>query len=284
MRNHGGWVILLGWLTCVPAAGALEFPQVEGFALSGESQRFDAGTIWQAIDGAAELYLSYDLQSLTVQEYRQGDTRISINVFDQGEAINAWGIFRRQRPSGAGRLDVPGDALSAPPYTCVLRKAHFFVKVEPARGQLDVSTCRSLLKSLAPVLEGQEMDLSLLDRLPAADRVEGSEGYTRRSFLGLSELQNCLHAEYRPAKGGEPFLLFSILPGPGEKIEDAWKRLAAKWKPVRAGESEALHRTVPYRGEVVVVKSPDGLLGAADAGDLEATRALLDRALHGGQR
>jgi hypothetical protein len=173
------------------------------------------------------------------------------------------------------------------PYQCVLWKQQHYVKVEMSRGKLTQEVCLELLTALSGGLPGTGDPPTELTRLPAKNRIDGSIGYTRKSYLGLSELEGCLHADYQAGKEGKPYQLFSILTNPtnlanglsAKNSEDLWKTLAAKWKPAKHEKLSALIRDIPYRGPVAVALTPAGIYGVTDAGDPSATLATLAKAL-----
>jgi hypothetical protein len=114
---------------------------------------------------------------------------------------------------------------------------------------------------------GTPAELALL---PARGRVPGTEGYTRRSYLGTRRLNNCIHAEY----GSKRYTLFVMLPGPGETLDSAWRRMAGHWKP---RGPELIATRLPYRGALVLMRGRRRILGATGVGSREATIALLGK-------
>lgn len=270
-------LLFLVTLLSAPAGRAVDFPTIPGWKLMGKAMSYDTRTIWKAINGAAETYLAYGFQNLTVQDYQKGDVQISLYVYDQSLPINAWGIFHKERAPGAKQLVAGTMAAYAKPYQCVLLKAHHYVKAEASKGKLTRKICETLLISLAKSLSGKADLPEELERLPLKNRLAGSLGYARRSYLGLGELTNCLHAKYQAPGREEPFLVFTIIPDAGSNTDQIWKKLSGKWKTTKLGKLPVVHREIPYRGPIAIARTSAGLLGITDSGDLKTTLAALEK-------
>src|SRR3972149_9613743 len=75
--------LLMGDGTLLRIAGAegkaFVFPEVKGWKQAGKPQAFSPETLYEYIDGAADLYLKYEFQELKVAEYRN-DRKASVTV------------------------------------------------------------------------------------------------------------------------------------------------------------------------------------------------------------
>jgi hypothetical protein len=69
--------------------------------LADRSTAYDRETLYDYIDGGAELYLSYDFQRVVHRTYArdgvQGNSEILVDVFDMGSSRNAFGVFSHSR-------------------------------------------------------------------------------------------------------------------------------------------------------------------------------------------
>jgi hypothetical protein len=230
------------------------FPALEGWKPAGEVMTFDKQGLFKAINGAAPLYFSYGFVELRVRDFTKGGTRIAVNIYDMGTALGAYGIHQREHSS---RL-------------CTLLKDRYYVKVEALKGKLGAGDCRELTAALGSGLPGGEGPPAELKLLPEKNLVAGSVKYTPEGYLGLGELEDCLHAEYT-GEAGKKFQVFVITK------EGAWDSLAKKWKAFVRGEMKVLTREVPYRGLVAAARVGSRVYGVVDAGD--ATLETLERVL-----
>ncbi len=87
------------------AESALDFYRLlpagmDAWKKTGPPEVFDNKTLFQYIDGGAELYISYGFKKLTAFGYVRGkDEEIRVDVFDMGNSCNAFGVFSLGRES-----------------------------------------------------------------------------------------------------------------------------------------------------------------------------------------
>lgn len=71
---------------------------VDGWTKQGTGTLYNGETLFDYIDGGAELYLSYDFKEVASFVYKQeGAPEITVDVFDMGEPRNAFGVFSQAR-------------------------------------------------------------------------------------------------------------------------------------------------------------------------------------------
>jgi len=73
--------------------------KIHGWRLApDESVTYDQESLYDYIDGGAELYLSYDFRRVVHRTYvREGMPDILVDVFDMGTSQNAFGVFSHSR-------------------------------------------------------------------------------------------------------------------------------------------------------------------------------------------
>ena len=243
------------------------FLEIEGWVPQGEPSTYEAFNLWELINGAADLFLSYGFETVTVQNFSAGEVTASIAVYDMGRPLNAFGIYRTEAPPDAAALPVGTEAVVSPPYQCLLLKDRYYVKVETSEGEIDQATGESLVTAIAGALPGEAVLPPEFAVLPLDGMVTGSSRYTRESVYGLAELDECVHATYSDAAGVEYQVFVTLAP-------DAWESLASRWQQTELADKPVLFREVPYSGLVGVIRSNDLIIGVANAADEEQ---LLDR-------
>lgn len=64
----------------------------------GPAKTYDRRTLYDYIDGSAEVYLAYGFQRLSTRRYvREGQPAITADVFDMGSPADAYGVFSFER-------------------------------------------------------------------------------------------------------------------------------------------------------------------------------------------
>ncbi len=78
---------------------------VSGWTKQGSGARYDGETLFDYIDGGAELYLSYGFLEVASFSYKkEGATEITVDVFDMGNSYNAYGVFSQSRQAIDARI------------------------------------------------------------------------------------------------------------------------------------------------------------------------------------
>ena len=87
------------------------FPDVGGWKQMDEIQTFTSKTLYEYINGAADLYLMYDFQELKVAEYQNGKkVSVTVDVYRHKTPIHAFGIYSQERLPDANFLDIGAQA------------------------------------------------------------------------------------------------------------------------------------------------------------------------------
>ncbi|HSR11826.1 MAG TPA: DUF6599 family protein [Thermodesulfobacteriota bacterium] len=89
--------------------------QAAGWKWDGKDARYNARTLFQYINGAAELYLSYGFQALTVRRFEKPNRPpIALEVYEMASSEDAYGVFsfeHQDEPAGIGQGSEMGGGL-----------------------------------------------------------------------------------------------------------------------------------------------------------------------------
>ncbi len=264
MLSLTGLVVALSSLSC--SGEVSDFPELDGWTRAGDVLTYDADNLWEYINGAAELFIQYDVQTCRTADLASGDLVVSVDLYDMGTPLNAFGVFNQENPAGGAPLPGAIEAAVSPPYQALLLKGATYVKVNAIEGELSVASGRELLEALADALPGGTTLPAELALLPENGKVAGSEGYQREGFLGLTELPGCVFAEYSDADD-ETWQGFVVLQSAGSSPASVWDRLAADWTSLDEAGLTVLYREIPYRGLVGVVQTDGSIVGVSGAPD-----------------
>jgi hypothetical protein len=233
---------------------------------------YDADNLWEYINGAAELFVSYGVESCRTTDLSSGDLTVTVDLYDMGTPLNAFGVFEQE--ASGDPVDIP-DAVAArvsPPYQALLLKGSTYAKVNVFEGELTMENGQALLEALAAGISGPSTPPPEFGLLPSDGRVPGTETFQAQAFLGLAELSHCVFAEY----GGddeESWQGFVVVP---DAAQDVWDALTGDWSSFESGGMEVRFREVPYRGLVGLTWTESGLFGVSGAADQESLLARLE--------
>jgi hypothetical protein len=268
-----GSVLAMMALATLPVAAQppeVNVPVPEGWTLVDQEYRYDRDNLWEYINGAAELFLTYQFRELIVADFEQGDGAISVSVYDMGRPLDAFGVFESEKPAEAEVLkDIGSAAVLQAPYQGLLLKDRFYVKIEAGGGDVSANALKGALTDVAQGLPGDNGLPAQLAALPEEGRVPGSVAYAGANFLGFEDLRACLYADYKTADTGE-YRLFVMKPNPAFLRNES-----GKWTTSEREGQTLFSRQVPYSGVVVLLGDDESLLGVSGLDKVEPAVELL---------
>ena len=242
----------------------------KGWARVEGPQIFTKKTLFEHIDGEAELFLKYGFQNSVFAVYQNKEDRqnqIELDVYDLGNVLQAFGIFSRfrneDRPGGFG-LDSFLDEHSAFFY-----QGRYFVMLHAPEPN------RETLRQFSELISSKISDPSPPPReiryFPRGGLNPGLIQYFPEGLLGYRFLKRGFQATYVEKvedRSKEVKLFLAIFKNPQEAssaLKVYREELSKKGKALSGGSIElgarALKGEDPYRGKVMVVQKGFYLLG-----------------------
>jgi len=76
--------------------------EAAGWKWDGKEMKYDSKSVFQYMDGSAELYLAYDFQNLRVRHFEKpNQPPITLELYDMASSENAYGVFSFERQDEA---------------------------------------------------------------------------------------------------------------------------------------------------------------------------------------
>jgi hypothetical protein len=155
---------------------------------------FYGQNLYEYIDGGAELFHSFDMKTLLHQEFKAGETDLTVDVYDMGTLENAFGTYAAERSP-----DYKFQAIGAEGYQDegVLNffQDRYYVKLA-AFGPNAASAMSETARHLSAQIGGRAAMPDFLSRFPAEGRKTRSEIYLRAAPLGHPFLGPAFLAKY----------------------------------------------------------------------------------------
>jgi hypothetical protein len=264
------------FLILLPAVSlADEFLEIEGWKPEGKMKINSQDDLWEYINGAAEQYLAYGFKLLRYRDFSKGDLLMTVDMYDMGSPLNAFGIYATERPGNVKPLPIGTEAVIIPPAYCLLLKDRFYIKAQMIRGEFDDKSGMKILNSIEASVKGSSNFPLELSLLPERDKISGSENYVKEKYMGLAELNNVIFAYYAGSEGNEYRCFLVIIPQ-GETAEEIWGRLSNKWTAAAHREPPVLHRDIPYEGKIGITLKGDKIFGVSGVSDTDEMFRCLD--------
>ena len=252
MRFFGRWALIFAALASGivapkqlafgvggPAADAAR-PQLEhllssplpGHVTAEEPPAFyKSDTLFQYIDGGADVYLLYDFQVLLHQDFKSGATEVTVDIYDMQNADDAFGIYSAERSPSYKFATIGIEAYRSKGILNFVQD-RYYVKLSGSGANADL-LLDQFAHTLAQRIGGVRALPALLRKIPLEHRVPHSEQYVRKDPLGHSFLSPAYVVTYS-LEGKESKLLVSVA-GDNAAAKARLQQLAAHFK--QTGES-----------------------------------------------
>lgn len=273
---------------------AISLPaEAAGRKWDGKEMKYDSKSVFEYMNGAAELYLAYGFQNMTVRRFEKpNQPPITLELYDMASSENAYGVFsfeRQDEAVGIGQGSEFGGGL--------LRfwKGKYFVSIYADGGGAEVEEATLKIgRATADLIHEIGPEPKLLAFIPGKDLglVDRSVRYLKshvllnqrffiahQNILNLSRRTEAILAQYTREKQKVHLLLIRY---PNVKeAKDAYKSFIGTYLREAGGKdllkTEDQKRTLArQRGDVVIV-----IFGAPVAADAEALLKATEEKLPG---
>ncbi len=211
--------IIFFWAAPGAEAKDFKFPEITGWKQSGEIQTFSPKTLFEYINGDAELYLMYDFQELKVAEYlNEKKASVIVDVYRHKTPTHAFGIYSQERLPNANFLDIGAQGYIEQNILNFLT-GPYYVKINSYNtGAEDREILLTFAKKVAENLGKKGEFPSILSSFPQEGKKNNSEKFISINFLGYAFLHSAFTADYELS--GKKFKLFVIEGADGNDSRD----------------------------------------------------------------
>lgn len=259
-----------------PDLKAFVFPEVGGWTRSEEIQTFLPRTLFEYINGGADLYLSYDFQELKVAEYsNEKKASVTIEVYRHRTPTHAFGIYSQERLPGANFVNIGTQGYIEENVMNFLAGL-YYVKISGINtGSGDREILLTFAKRAAEQLGERGKLPSILFSFPEEGKVKNSEKFIPIKFLGYAFLHSAFIADYQVS--GAKFKLFVIEGSGGEDCKQMiQKYLRETGNPAEDAVEGRYTLSDQYHGKVDLYWKGREIWGILNAGDASLRSKYID--------
>jgi hypothetical protein len=161
----------------------------------GDAARFYSSDLYRYMDGGADIYLKYGLVAMVHREYKSAGVDMTVDVFDMGGPLQAFGIYSAERSPEYHFIDIGTEGYSSES-TLNFLQGRYYVRLS-AFGDGAAAALDSFARAISRSIGGDRSLPGLLDMLPRENRVARSEKYVVQAPAGHEFLAPALTASYR---------------------------------------------------------------------------------------
>ncbi len=229
-------------------ATTFRFPEVAEWKLSDDLQTFLPETLYEYIDGGADLYLSFDFEELQVAEYlNDKKASMTVEVYRHKTPFDAFGIYSQERLPSADPLNIGAQGYADKDMLNFVL-GNYYVKIDGYKIE-DQTILTLFARKVAESLGEKGALPGILSAFPQEGKVKNSEKYVAKNFLGYSFLRSAFTAEYELT--GKKFKMFVIQCGEKKECADMIGRyLKETGDEKKAAEKGNLTLSDPHHGAV----------------------------------
>jgi hypothetical protein len=245
-------------LSLLPVQGNVIFPDFAGWKMQEDQRIYTGKDLWELIDGAADIFLSYDFKDLRIAEYRNKDQIIRVELYRQSTPDNAFGIYTAERMPDYPQVSVGSQGYKSQGVLNFLA-GNYYVKIMSAGAVEAEENAIALLAGKINEMLAQPVGMpDVLKLFPEEGKENLSDTYIAQNFLGYSFLHSAFTTRY---KTETEFQLFIIKDTPEElqHMLDEYFKMLKDEKP-QMKESLIIAKD-PYNGTLFMEKKGNYLVG-----------------------
>jgi hypothetical protein len=253
-----------------------------GWTLKEPTNLYVRDTLFEHIDGEAELFMPYGFDLLATATYVSAsdpDVWLVADVYRMGSPLDAFGIYSNYRRGREELIDFGAEGFILPSQLMFYQDRYFVrLQVTGANSlpRSEFLACGRAIGQRLPNQKGRPRELEIV-RVP--DLVPGSERYFAKSLLGYAFFRRGLLAE--ALADGKRIRIFVVLEANGEAAGETLARyeshLAAEGRSFRrqdGGTPDSLAATDPLYGDAHIRRIGRFLVGVLGANQADAERVI----------
>lgn len=196
-------------LTGAPADIKTLFPQLNGWTIKGNIDTYTPDNLYEYIDGAADVFLSYDFQELAAASFVSNPKgSFTVDIYRHGNTKNGFGIYSQEKPAKGPFISIGAQGYYEKGVLNFLEGCYYVKIAGFDLGDRDESVLKEVAREIAQKIQGDDHFPKIVACFPSEEKVENSERYAAQSFLGHSFLHSAFTADYE--KEGRKIQVFII--------------------------------------------------------------------------
>ncbi|MFH2035909.1 MAG: DUF6599 family protein [Candidatus Zixiibacteriota bacterium] len=227
-----------------------------GMERSSEIRTFKDNSLWEYIDGGAEIYLAYNFIQVITADYKKDKVEIVADIYQFKTDPDAYGLYSVFRPPDANIIKLGVEGFVAPA-TINFVKGSYLVRLtgydDTEEGSLALI---NLAEELAKLVPGGTEIPPAYSLFPPENRVSNTTQYYSESFSGQKFLTEVYSIDYKI--GEDSVTLFLLSDSTGHKYAE-WLAYSEKIDKKKAGpknvvfdENYSFIYVDSYYGEILI--------------------------------
>ena len=260
--------------------GRLPLP---GWKPEGEPYRYVSENLYEYINGGADYFIAYGFVALTGINYAPvsgGMDSVTVDIYDMGDKLNAFGVFQPRKDSQASSLNIGTGSFGSDEYVA-FHKDRYYVEIQGyITGRKEKRVVKDMASMVAAHLPGDDSLPRELSYFPEKSRIAGSERYIRGGILGHAFLDRGMACDYR-IDGKKVTAFVAFLPSFREAVmavdhhRSFLEKSEKKCLPLEGFGTHSFASEEPFHKTIIVKQAGAFVAGVYDLTSVEAGKTLL---------
>jgi len=253
-----------------------------GWELVSEPENYGPENLWDYINGQAEFYLNYGFLRVDTAEYREesGSPSVVVEVYQMAGAEEAFGIFAAERNPDDRSVEIGSGGYLGSNVLNFWQGKNYIKLISFEAGAATEDALAALAREISAWNPAGSGLPEIFFYFPDEGRIEASERYFPRGFLGQEYLNRAYRVDYGLGGGGS-FQLFLAQLDSSDGAQTALTRYAdfmrSQGRDVELVEGESATMISESGMATVVFVHNEFLGGVLDGATLEHGRDAADQ-------
>ncbi|MDY6856343.1 MAG: DUF6599 family protein [Thermodesulfobacteriota bacterium] len=222
-----GTIVLLAcvFYLCIPQLRGdtylIDSIKISDWTIREKPYEFDPQNLYEYMNGGADSFIANGFVSLQGARYyskSNPNDSITIDIYDMGEKLNAFGMFQLKRGEQAASLKIGTASFETNGYLTFYKNKYFIEILSFVKSKTKKIQHRAIAYNVAEKIKGDTSSPWQLSLLPQFGRVKGSERYVKGEFLNDRFFNRTIVSKYMLE--GEKFSVFlSFFPSREDAIK-----------------------------------------------------------------
>lgn len=235
------------------------------FIRASDVRTFVGNSLWEYIDGQAELYYQYNFVNVATTNYKKNEMEFEVDIYCFTSSDDSYGLYSMLRNPEDDLLSIGVEGFLSPG-RLVFTRGEYMVKLTGFdESEESMAAIVGLGRTFENMIPGKIEKPAAFGLFPAEDVVAKTDRYYADSFLGQKFLANVYSLQY--FKDGDSLTLFITADEMGDKFAQ-WSELAdrigrkeAPPKGLSFDQEFAFIYEDPFYGQVIVGLKNQKLVG-----------------------
>jgi hypothetical protein len=205
---------------------------------SSEIRTFYGDSLWQYINGGAELYHRYNFVEVATVDYKTKATEITVDIYRFDNAVNAYGLYSMIRPDKAGLLSLGIEGFASAGSLQFVKGEYLVNLIGYDESDATNFALAQAAEELNKLIPGTTDRPDAFRVFPEDKALRTTDRYFAESFLGIGFLTHVYSQDY--LLDADTITLFLSQDEPGTKLLE-WSKHATE-----SGKTDLVASDFPF--------------------------------------